>query len=247
VTTSYGAISVNAYHSISGSAAPAHDANGKMSSGPVNGSATSGMVYGKENNNLLQAVSGHASDYVYDAMGRLVQLTRHDVGAGQSANEKSHLGNKVANIMNINIKFKVWRIALILCYLQIKAYGLESFHLATIRYPENEVTKFSYASGKIQLYSGKIGKLKVTHTAKISEKQIAEIAKIISAIPPDSFAPIEKSLISDSNGVLDQDLCYLEIVKDDVPMMMWDSKKIRVKNLFKYIKSIKMEEIKISP
>jgi RHS repeat-associated protein len=87
VTTSYGANSVNAYHSISGSAAPVHDDNGNMTSGPVNGSAASGMVFGKENNNLLQAVSGHTSDYVYDAMGRLVQLTRHDVGAGQTATE----------------------------------------------------------------------------------------------------------------------------------------------------------------
>jgi hypothetical protein len=39
VTKSYGANSVNAYTSISGFAAPVHDANGNMTSGPVNGSA----------------------------------------------------------------------------------------------------------------------------------------------------------------------------------------------------------------
>ena len=129
--------------------------------------------------------------------------------------------------MNYNTKFTVCKIALIICYLQIKAYGLDSFQLATIRYPENEVTQYSYASGKIELYSGKIGNLKVTHTAKISEKQIAEISKILSAIPAESFAPTEKSLISDK------------------PMIMWDSKKIRVKNIYKYISNIKMEKVKI--
>ena len=147
--------------------------------------------------------------------------------------------------MNYNTKFTVCKIALIICYLQIKAYGLDSFQLATIRYPENEVTQYSYASGKIELYSGKIGNLKVTHTAKISEKQIAEISKILSTIPAESFAPTEKSLISDSNGVLDLDLCYLQIIKNDKPMIMWDSKKIRVKNIYKYISTIKMEKVKI--
>ena len=145
-----------------------------------------------------------------------------------------------------NIKYKVFWLVCIICYLQINAYGLNSFHLATIRYPENEVTKFSYASGKIELYSGKIGHLKLTHTAEISEKQIAELVKILSAIPSESFSPSEKSLIPDNNGVLDIDLCYLEIIKNDKPMIMWDSKKIRVNNLFKYIKSIKMKKIKIS-
>jgi hypothetical protein len=75
VTTSYDANSVNAYHSISGSPAPDHDDNGNMTSGPVNGSAASGMVYGKENNNLLSASGTQATNFIYDAMGRLVQFS----------------------------------------------------------------------------------------------------------------------------------------------------------------------------
>jgi RHS repeat-associated protein len=75
VTKSYGANSVNAYTSISGFAAPVHDANGNMTSGPVNGSAVSSMVYGQENNNLLAASGAQATNFVYDAMGRLVQFS----------------------------------------------------------------------------------------------------------------------------------------------------------------------------
>ena len=77
VTKSYGANSVNAYTSISGFAAPVHDANGNMNSGPLGvvGAATSALTYGKENNNLLSASGTQATNFVYDAMGRLVQLS----------------------------------------------------------------------------------------------------------------------------------------------------------------------------
>ena len=77
VTKSYGANSVNAYTSISGFAAPVHDANGNMNSGPLGvvGAATSALTYGKENNNLLAASGTQATNFVYDAMGRLVQLS----------------------------------------------------------------------------------------------------------------------------------------------------------------------------
>ena len=77
VTKSYGANSVNAYTSISGFAAPAHDANGNMNSGPLGvvGAATSALTYGKENNNLLSASGTQATNFVYDAMGRLGQFS----------------------------------------------------------------------------------------------------------------------------------------------------------------------------
>ena len=77
VTKSYGANSVNAYTSISGFAAPVHDANGNMNSGPLGvvGAATSALTYGKENNNLLSASGTQATNFVYDAMGRFVQFS----------------------------------------------------------------------------------------------------------------------------------------------------------------------------
>lgn len=75
-TTNYVSNTVNAYSAVSGFAAPIHDANGNMTSGPID-ALTAQLVYDKENRLRSSTRNGVTSTFTYDALGRLLTVDRH--------------------------------------------------------------------------------------------------------------------------------------------------------------------------
>jgi RHS repeat-associated protein len=72
-TTNYTANNVNAYTAITGFAAPIHDANGNMTSGPLAAGAAT-LTFDKENRLRSAVCNGVTTYYTYDALSRLLSV-----------------------------------------------------------------------------------------------------------------------------------------------------------------------------